>query len=97
MVKRANGDGSVFEVRRGGQVVSWRATLTVGFDEQGKQVRVTGEGLVPCALFKSDERLVARDAPLPTPPAMMTTPSSPTTRDYRSRDEDPSPANPQSR
>lgn len=59
MVKRANGDGSVFEVRRGGQVVSWRATLTVGFDEHGKQVRVTGEGKTRrAALERREQNLI---------------------------------------
>jgi hypothetical protein len=59
--KRANGDGSVFEVRRGGQAVSWRATPTVGFDAEGKQIRVTGEvaGRVGRAMAVEDRRVAA--------------------------------------
>lgn len=59
MVKRPNGEGSVFEVRRGGQVVSWRATMTVGFDAEGKQVRVTGEGKTRrAALDRREQNLI---------------------------------------
>lgn len=59
MAKRANGEGSVFQVRRGGQVVSWRATLTVGFDKQGNQVRITGEGKTRrAALERREQNLI---------------------------------------
>lgn len=39
MGKRANGEGTISKRMRNGKVVGWRAGVTVGYDQQGRQIR----------------------------------------------------------
>lgn len=39
MAKRANGEGTISKRVRNGKVIGWRTAITVGYDEDGRQIR----------------------------------------------------------